>query len=69
MGGRRPLVMLCTIATQPQQATAQDAKAAQDAASLGGGPDGNFTDLPDSVNKQAPILPQFQSRRCVGPYC
>ena len=57
------------IATQQQQAAAQDAKAAQDAAGLGGGSDGKLTDLPDSVNKQVPILPTVQPRRCVGSYC
>jgi len=54
-----------TITSQQQQAAAQDA---QDAASSGG-PDGKLTDLPDSVNKQVPILPQVQPRRCVGSYC
>jgi hypothetical protein len=57
------------INSQQQQAAAQDAKDAQDAASLGSGPDGKLTDLPDSVNKQVPILPQVQPRRCTGPYC
>jgi hypothetical protein len=57
------------IATQQQQAAAQDARAAQDAVSLGGGSDGKLTDLPDSVNKQVPILPTVQPRRCVGLYC
>jgi hypothetical protein len=58
-----------TITSQQQQAAAQDAKDAQDAASLGGGSDGKLTDLPDSVNKQVPILPQVQPRRCSGSYC
>jgi len=57
------------IATQQQQAAAQDAKDAQDAASLGSGSEGKLTDLPDSVNKQVPILPQVQPRRCSGSYC
>lgn len=57
------------IASQQQQAAAKDAKDAQDAASLGGGSDGKLTDLPDSVNKQVPILPQVQPRRCSGSYC
>lgn len=54
-----------TITSQQQQAAAQDAQAA----ALGGGADGKLTDLPDSVNKQVPILPQVQPRRCVGSYC
>ncbi|HET6366677.1 MAG TPA: hypothetical protein VFG27_05590 [Pseudomonadales bacterium] len=55
-----------TITSQQRQAAAQDA---HDAASIGGGPDDKLTDLPDSVNKQVPILPQVQPRRCVGSYC
>jgi hypothetical protein len=55
-----------TITSQQQQAAAQDAK---DAVSLGGGSDGKLTDLPDSVNKQVPILPQVQPRRCSDSYC
>ena len=58
-----------TITSQQQQAAAQDAKDAQDAASLGSGSEGKLTDLPDSVNKQVPILPQVQPRRCSGSYC
>lgn len=57
------------IASQQQQAAAEDARDAQEAANFGGGPDGKLTDLPDSVNKQVPILPQVSPRRCVGPYC
>jgi FecR-like protein len=67
--GPAPQAARGDIATQQQQAAAQDAKAAQDAASLGGGSDGKLTDLPDSVNKQVPILPTVQPRRCSGSYC
>jgi len=67
--GPVPQAVRGDIATQQQQAAAQDAKAAQEAASLGGGSESKLTDLPDSVNKQVPILPTVQPRRCVGSYC
>lgn len=64
-----PPVARGAITSQQQQAAVQDAQDAQDAASLGGEPDGKLIDLPDSINKQVPILPQVQPRRCVSSNC